>query len=234
MRRRRLDPPDLPLHITHRGVNRSDVFFDDGDRHEYLLSLHKGLASGEARLHGYVLMRNHVHLLAAAVVPGGVSRLMQAVGRRYVRRVNLRLGRTGSLWEGRFKSFPVDSDRYLLNCLAYIELNPVRAGLVPRPEQHAWSSVHQHLGLRDEPWLQPHPVFAALAATAKLRADAWRACLMASLRPEEIDAIRRHSHGERPWGGEAFKQRVAALTGQPVEPRGRGRPPTRASNANVL
>ena len=234
MRRRRLDLPGLPMHVTHRGVNRADVFFDEGDRHEYLLSLLEGLAAGEAKVHGYVLMRNHVHLLASSVVAGGVSRLMQAVGRRYVRRVNFRLGRTGSLWEGRFKSFPVDSDRYLLNCLAYIELNPVRAGLVARPELHAWSSVHQHLGLRVEPWLAPHPVFLALAAADEQRVAAWRNCLEASLRPEDVDAIRRHSRGERPWGGEAFKQHVAALTGQPVEPRGPGRPPMHVLNANVL
>ena len=234
MRRRRLDLPGLTLHVTHRGVNRADVFFDDGDRHEYLLSLLEGLAAAESKLHGYVLMRNHVHLLATSIVAGGVSRLMQAVGRRYVRRVNLRLGRTGSLWEGRFKSFPVDSDRYLLNCLAYIELNPVRAGLVARPEQHPWSSVHHHLGLREEPWLEPHPVFESLGGGGEQRTAAWRAFLAASLRPGEIDAIRRHSQGERPWGAEAFKQKLATLTGQPVELRGRGRPPTRASNANVL
>lgn len=228
MRRARLDPPGIPLHLTHRGVNRADVFFDEADRHEYLLALAHGLEAGEAHVHGYVLMRNHVHLLATPVVAGGLSRLMQAVGRRYVRRVNQRLGRTGSLWEGRFKSFPVDSDRYLVNCLAYIELNPVRAGLVARAGDFAWSSVHHHLGLRREPWLQPHPVYLGLGSDPAARAAAWRACLDASLRPDELEAIRQHSRAERPWGDEPFRQSIERLTGQPTAIRRPGRPPTRA------
>lgn len=199
---------------------------DTADRHEYLLALSHGLEAGEASLHGYVLMRNHVHLLATPRVAGGVSRLMQAVGRRYVRRVNLRLGRTGSLWEGRFKSFPVDSDRYLVNCLAYIELNPVRAGLVARAADFAWSSVHRHLGLRCEPWLQPHPVYLGLGSDEASRAAAWQACLDASLHPDELDAIRRHSRAERAWGDESFKQAIERLTGQPTAMRRPGRPPT--------
>lgn len=227
MRRARLDSPGVALHVTHRGVNRADVFFDAADRHEYLLALSHGLAAGEAQLHGYVLMRNHVHLLATSVVGGGVSRLMQAVGRRYVRRVNLRLGRTGSLWEGRFKSFPVDSDRYLINCLAYIELNPVRAGLVARATDFGWSSVHQHLGLRREPWLQPHPVYLWLGSDEAARAAAWRACLDASLHPDEVDTIRQHSRSERAWGDDSFKKTIEKLTGQPTAIRGPGRPRTR-------
>ena len=228
MRRRRLDVPGIPLHVTHRGVNRADVFFGEGDRQEYLHALAHGLEPAQAHVHGYVLMRNHVHLLATPLVAGGVSRLMQAVGRRYVRRINLRLGRSGTLWEGRFKSFPVDSDRYFLNCLAYIELNPVRAGLVVRPDRYPWSSVHHHLGLRTEPWLQRHPVFEALAGSASARALAWREVLATSMRPDDIEAIRRHTQCERAWGGEPFKQTLEAITGQPMTPRGPGRPQTRA------
>ena len=227
MRRPRLDLPGLSLHLTHRGVNRADVFFDAGDPQEYLLALAHGLERGEAQVHGYVLMRNHVHLLATPLVPGGVARLMQSVGRRYVRRVNLRLGRTGSLWEGRFKSFPVDTDRYLLNCLAYIELNPIRAGIVDRPENFPWSSVHHHLGLRREPWLVAHPTFASLGKNDGQRAAAWRSCLDQSLRADDVEAIRRHNHGERPLGDAAFRQRVAGLSGRPAELRRPGRPPTR-------
>lgn len=227
MRRRRLDVPGIPLHVTHRGVNRADVFFCEVDRQEYLYALAHGLESSQARVHGYVLMRNHVHLLVTPLEPGGVSRLMQSVGRRYVRRVNLRLGRTGTLWEGRFKSFPVDSDRYFLNCLAYIELNPVRAGLVVRPDQYPWSSVHHHLGLRTEPWLQRHPVFEALGKSDQARMFAWRALLAASIHPEDIEAIRRHTQCERAWGADPFKQKLQSITGQSMTARGPGRPRTR-------
>ena len=226
MRRRRLDIAGIPLHITHRGVDRADVFFEPADRQEYLLALAHGLEAGNVHLHGYVLMRNHVHLLATPREAGAVSRLIQCVGRRYVRRVNLRRSRTGTLWEGRFKSFPVDTDRYLLNCLAYIELNPVRAGLVPRADQFEWSSVHHHLARRREPWLREHTVFTALGADAGTRASAWRALLDESIRRDVVTDIRRHTQVERPWGTEGFTRELERLTGLYLRVRGPGRPPT--------
>ena len=130
MRRPRLELPGTPLHITHRGVNRGATFIDDEDFAAYLQALEQTSREQCVAIHGYVLMTNHVHLLVSAQVAGAVSRMMQALGRRYVRPFNTRYSRTGTLWEGRYKSCLVDTGRYLLACLRYIELNPVRAAMV--------------------------------------------------------------------------------------------------------
>ncbi|MBW8311493.1 MAG: transposase [Rhizobium sp.] len=229
MRRPRLDIPGIPLHITHRGVNRAAVFRDDEDRQTYLLALSEAAAGNGVEVHGYVLMGNHVHLLASAAVRGGPARMMQALGRRYVRRHNDRHARTGTLWEGRFRSFPVDTDRYLLNCLAYIELNPVRAGLAVKAEAFPWSSVQHHLGLRVDPWVTPHPVFLALASADALRVSLWRHRLAdAALASADTDAIREHTRKEQPLGSEAFQEALSALTGRRLVVAGPGRPRTRA------
>ncbi len=113
MRRQRLDLPGTPLHITHRGVNRGATFIDDEDFAAYLQALEKTSREQGVSIHGYVLMTNHVHLLVSAEVVGAVSRMMQALGRRYVRAFNARYGRTGTLWEGRYKFCLIDSNRYL-------------------------------------------------------------------------------------------------------------------------
>lgn len=133
MRRPRLELPGIPLHITHRGVNRGATFIDDEDFASYLQALDECSRGQGVAVHGYVLMTNHVHLLVSAEAGGAVSRMMQALGRRYVRAFNARYGRTGTLWEGRYKSCLVDSAGYLLACLRYIELNPVRAAMVAQP-----------------------------------------------------------------------------------------------------
>lgn len=127
MRRPRLELPGIPQHVTHRGVNRAATFLDDDDHTAYLQDLRECSPACGVAIHAYVLMTNHVHLLATAAEVGALSRMMQAVGRRYVRRINNKYGRTGTLWEGRYKSSLVDSDRYLLTCQRYIELNPLRA-----------------------------------------------------------------------------------------------------------
>lgn len=228
MRRPRFDVPGVPMHATHRGVDRAPVFRDDIDRQAYLLALGEALRGCGVALHGYVLMGNHVHLVATPAEAGGVSRLMQSLGRRFVRRFNDRHGRTGTLWEGRFHSFPVDSDRYLLNCLAYVELNPVRAGMVQAPEHYPWSSVHQHLGLRHEPWLTPHPTFLAIAGDAVARARVWRGVLRDALAPELIAVLRDHARSEMPWGSAGFLEDLARRTGRRVESRRPGRPRTSA------
>lgn len=140
MRRPRLELPGVPLHITQRGVNRAAVFLYDEDCAGYLQAIETAAGDNDVAIHAYALMTNHVHLLVSAGVPSAVSRMMQAVGRRHVRAFNARHGRTGTLWEGRYKSCLVDSDRYLLACLRYVELIPVRATMVQGPWEHRWSS----------------------------------------------------------------------------------------------
>lgn len=233
MRRPRLELPGIPQHITHRGVNRGATFIDEEDFAAYLQALQ--VASGEqgVAIHGYMLMTNHVHLLVSAPVGGAVSRMMQALGRCYVRGFNARHGRTGTLWEGRYKSCLVDSDRYLLACLRYIELNPVRAVIVARPWDYRWSSVHGHLALRDDMRLTPHAGYLALGRDIGERAWAYRCLLMDGLSEDLVGEIRSHMRQERALGSPTFRSMVETVLNRPVEVRPRGRP-RRVSNANVL
>jgi putative transposase len=227
MRRYRIEVPGVPMHVVHRGIDRARVFRDDDDRQHYLVDLHACATELAVALHGYVLMDNHVHLLVSSPVEGGVSRAFRALGSRFVRRYNLRYGRTGPLWEGRFRSSVVADDRYLFRCLAYIELNPVRAGMTLNAEGFAWSSAHHHLGLRKDPYLESHPAFVALAAEAEARHRAWRAILDNGIERIELERIREHFRQERIYGPEAFQEQISVLTGRSVKVVPRGRPPTR-------
>lgn len=162
-RPRRIDAPGFPQHIVQRGNNRQTVFFSDGDRVAYLRLLCGQADQQHCRVHAYALMGNHVHLLVTPDVAGGLSRVMQAVNRSYVRRVNEREGRTGSLWEGRFHSTLVDTNRYLLACQRYIELNPVRAGMVVHPGDYRWSSYRANAQGRTNALLVPHSALELIA-----------------------------------------------------------------------
>lgn len=233
MRRPRLELPGTPLHITHRGVNRGATFIDDEDFAVYMQALEQTSREQGVLIHGYVLMTNHVHLLVSAGVVGAVSRMMQALGRRYVRAFNARYGRTGTLWEGRYKSCLVDSDRYLLACLRYIELNPVRAAMVVQPWDYRWSSVHGHLGLHEDCRLTPHAGYLALGRDAVERVADYRRLLMESLSDDVLADIRSHMRQERALGSPAFQSMVEETLNRPVEVRPQGRP-RRDSNANVL
>lgn len=139
-RMKRLDLPGMAQHVIQRGNDRQACFFQETDYLRYLQDLHEAALHQACSIHAYVLMTNHVHLLVTPRTEGGVSRMMQALGRRYVRYVNDSSGRTGTLWEGRYKASLVDDERYVLACYRYIELNPVRAGMVAAPDEYRWSS----------------------------------------------------------------------------------------------
>lgn len=150
----------MPAHITDRRVAYdAAVFVDDEDRGQYLALLAEQLRRHCVALHAYVLMGNHVHLLASTSITGALSRALRNVGQCNVQAFNRRHGRTGTLWEGRFKSSLVDSDAYLLTVYRYIELNPVRAALAVWPEDYRWSSTRGNLGLRRDSLVTPHQVF---------------------------------------------------------------------------
>lgn len=235
MRRPRLELPGIPLHVTQRGVNRGATFIDEDDHAAYFEALRVSAQAHGVAVHGWVLMGNHVHLLVSAAVAGAVSRMMQALGRRYVRAFNAKYARTGTLWEGRFRSCLVDSERYLLTCLRYIELNPVRAGLVALPWDYRWSSVHANLGLQACPLLQSHPAFVALGEDAATRATRYREVLMVPLDDENLRAVREHMRQERALGSPQFQAMVEKTLGRPVGVRRPGRPAqTRDSNGFVL
>lgn len=169
----RLSMAGYAHHLIQRGNNRQTIFASDADRRTMLDLLAEHAKQWNVAVHGYVLMDNHFHLLATPSTDDGLAKMMQAVGRRYVRYFNDRQKRTGTLWEGRFKSSLIQSERYLLACMAYIDLNPVRAGLVAQPGDYLWSSYANHTGQRQEPWLTPHPLYWELGNTPFAREMAY-------------------------------------------------------------
>jgi putative transposase len=220
----RLEIPGVPLHIVQRGVNRVRVFEDDSDRFDYLRLLDLSRRMHGIAIHAYVLMTNHVHLLVSAGRAGAISAAMHRLGVCYVRRFNRRHDRVGTLWQGRFKSCLVDHERYLWAVYRYIELNPVRAGMVERPEEYRWSSVHGNTGRCTDSLLTPHPAFLELAPDDRTRASRHRDALRAAMAPELADAIRRHTAQERALGSEAFRAEVEQCLNRTAHLRPVGRP----------
>lgn len=223
-RQARLEIPGIPLHITQRGVNRCAIFLDDEDRRHYLRLLGESAARHGLCIHAYVLMGNHVHLLVSSDASGKVSLAMRQLGQAYVTAFNRRHRRSGTLWEGRFKSCLVDSGRYLLTAYRYIELNPVRAAMVERPEHHHWSSVHANLALCEDSVVTPHPCFIELGMTPQARANAYRTWLEQGVTKDELIAIRRHLQQERAFGSKRFQAMAEKTLGRPVNVRRPGRP----------
>ncbi|MGN6112517.1 MAG: REP-associated tyrosine transposase [Luteimonas sp.] len=220
----RLEIPGVPLHVTQRGVNRCAIFHDDQDRRCYRKLLWQACSRHHVKTHAFVLMGNHVHLLLAAAETGAISSAMRRVGQSYAQQFNLRHGRTGTLWQGRFKSCLVGDDRYLLTVMRYIELNPVRASMVADPAEYRWSSVHMHLGDCRDPWLVPHPLFLALGTDAKARGGVWARWLREGIATDDIAAIRRHLAQERALGDARFQREAEQRLGRPVAWRPAGRP----------
>ncbi|WP_130618672.1 transposase [Dyella amyloliquefaciens] len=220
----RLELPLHPLHVTQRGVNRGAVFVDDDDRQHYLMLLAESARDHELAVHAYVLMGNHVHLLVSTAQARGVSNAMRQIGQSYVPSFNRRHRRSGTLWEGRFKSCLVNTDQYLLTVYRYIELNPVRAGMVQAPEDHPWSSVHANLGRSADPLVTPHETFLTMAPDALQRAEAYRSWLRQGVSDDEIAAIRLHLKQGRALGDQRFQAMVEKTLGRPASVRSPGRP----------
>lgn len=220
----RLVVPGLPHHLIQRGHNRQPIVLDDEDRRQFLALLREAAINQRVAIHAYVLMDNHLHLLATPETPEGLSRMMQSLGRRYVATFNQRHGRSGTLWEGRFRAAPLEAERHLLACMRYIELNPQRAGWLMEPGSYAWSSGPQHLGHRRDPLITEHPLFWALGNTPFEREAAWRAWLEQGVSPEELRALGDSALKGWPLGSAGFLQALAEGSERPVAPRQRGRP----------
>jgi len=169
----RLTVPGYPHHIIQRGNNRQPIFASTEDFQKLLALLEEFAKKFGVAIHSYVLMSNHFHLLATPDSPEGVPRMMQALGRSYVRYFNARHGRTGTLWEGRYRSTLIQADRYLLACMVYIDLNPVRAGMVAEPAGYPWSSHVYYVGRRSDRLVTPHPLFWELGNTPFARDAAY-------------------------------------------------------------
>lgn len=223
-RRPRLEVPNTPFHVTQRGVNRCAIFLDDDDRRHFLRLLRAAADRHALTIHAYVLMGNHIHLLVSSTRPGALSEAMRGLGQCYVQAFNHKHRRSGTLWQGRFKSCLVDTERYLLEVYRYIELNPVRAGLCNHPESYAWSSVHANMGLREDEIVTPHACYLGLHHDPVQRAALYHAWLNEGIGRDDMQRIRTHTQQERALGSPRFQAMVEATLGRPATVRARGRP----------
>ena len=223
-RRARLSLPNVPLHIIQRGNNRQACFFADEDYRNYLDWLGEYAGKTGCRVHAYVLMTNHVHLLISAEQGGSSGALMKAVGQRYVQYVNRSYRRSGTLWEGRFRSCPTQEETYLLACQRYIELNPVRADMVAHPAEYSWSSYRPNAQGEEDALVRPHSLYEALGRDAASRQAAYRELFRYDLEPGLVDEIRRATNGNYALGNERFAKEVALALGRRVTPGKSGRP----------
>jgi len=223
-RLQRIAPLGIPQHIIQRGNNRQACFASNQDMAFYASLLHEYSKKFSVSLHAWVLMTNHVHLLASPYAAGGISNMMQSVGRRYVRYFNREYQRSGTLWEGRFKSSLVQSETYLLQCQRYIELNPVRAGMVSDPAQYVWSSYQCHaLGLAVR-MSTPHEEYLALGDADSIRQSRYRELFRFHVDDELTKDIRLALNKGMALGGEKFKDEIERLHKRRVRPAKMGRP----------
>jgi len=219
----------LTFHVVQRGHNRDATFLDQRDYVDYLALLRTGAHRFQTSIHAYVLMTNHVHLLLTSRLPDGVSRLLQYVAGRYSAHFNARYARTGSLWESRFHASPIDADHYCLACYRYIELNPVRAGIVRSPDAYRWSSYRVNSTGAPSSLIAPHPTFLLLGPTPFERAARYRELIRERLPKETVQRIREGLNDSVPTGDDAFRQSLETAVQRPLVKRKRGRPPRRTN-----
>jgi putative transposase len=213
----------LTYHVIHRGNNRAPIFTTPQDYAVFRQVLGDAAARFGVRVHGYVFMTNHVHLmLAADADTSGVPRTMQQVGRQYVPYFNARHARTGALWEGRYRAIPVETETYWLTCLRYVEQNPRRAGMVDDARTYAWSSCRFHACGTPDDLLTPHPLYVGLGRDPGERRTHWSALLGYSLPESSLFEIRYRVHHGWPLGGLAFIERMEMATSRPMAPRSPG------------
>jgi len=227
-RRPRFYMPGLSYHIVQRGNNRQACFFESEDCQRYLQLWQESSNRYGVAVHAYVLMTNHIHFLATPAFEDSISNVTKVVGSRYAQYVNRRYRRTGSLWEGRHKSSAVQAAENLLKCYRYIELNPVAAGMVKRPEQYRWSSYEAN-AWGEVSWLSPHPLYIELGATADERGYVYRELFKTKLSDEDLHSIRQATHYCHPLGDERFKKQIEKKTGVKLGQAARGRPKRKRS-----
>lgn len=224
-RKPRFNLPGVPQHVIQRGNNREPCFLSEGDYRRYLDDLRDVSDKFGCKIHAYVLMTNHVHLLTTSLSEYGIGKMMQALGRRYVYYINRTYRRTGTLWEGRYKASLVDSEAYLLTCMRYIELNPVRADMVEHPGEYSWSSYGSNAQGKNDPLITPHSLYLALDKSSEDRRRAYRELFRYHMNHEELHVIRDALNHELVLGRSHFKDQIEAMTrrqtrlGTPGRPR---------------
>ena len=216
--------PDVPAHIVQRGHSREPVFFEKEDYRAYLNWLKEASERYECAIHAYVLMTNHIHILATPKARNSISMLMQYIGRHYVPYINYTYGTSGSIWEGRYKSNIIHDEAYLLTCMRYIELNPVRAAMVKNPGAYQWSSYQANALGKDDELVTPHPLYQALGRNKSQRLAAYKALFKAHIDNEELGVIRASWQTGTPLGNDYFKQKVEDKLKCKVGQARRGRP----------
>lgn len=214
----------VPQHVIQRGNNRQPVFFADADYDCYLEYLKEASDKHQCDIHAYVLMTNHVHLLMTPHKAEGIAKTMQSLGRKYVYYINHSYQRTGTLWEGRYKASLIDSERYLLTCYRYIELNPVRADMVAHPGDYQWSSYQAHAQGKADPLITEHPEYFALGPGPEERRYAYRELFRQHMDHEQTHSIRDALNQCRVLGSERFKDEVERQLNRRVRPGEPGRP----------
>lgn len=223
-RRPRITLPGVPLHLIQRGNNRQACFYADTDYRNYLDWLSNYAEDCGCDVHAYVLMTNHVHLLLTPKTRSAAGDLMKLLGQRYVQYVNRTYRRSGSLWEGRYRSCLTQEDDYLLGCYRYIELNPVRAGIVGHPAEYPWSSYRANAQGESSGLLRPHPLYMALANDSETRRASYRELFRHQLDAGLVDEIRAATNGNYALGAPQFHEQIAAALGRRVTPGKSGRP----------
>jgi len=223
-RRARLVIPCIPWHIIQRGNNHGACFYDNSDYQYYLDTLAEQAVKYNCRIHAYCLMTNHVHLLLTPEQNRSAALLMKHLGQRYVQYINRSYQRSGTLWEGRFRSCLVQENNYVLACYRYIELNPVRAGMVSHPAEYRWTSYRVNGQGTYQNWLTPHAEYLALGRNAQLRLANYRSLFSSDIDPDLIAEIRTATNGNYALGSERFKTEVARMLQRRATPGKPGRP----------
>ena len=226
-RRARIAVPGIPWHIIQRGNNRSACFYAEADYQYYLSTLGEQAQEYGCAVHAYVMMTNHVHLLCTPQHENSAAQLMKNLGQRYVQYVNRTYRRSGTLWEGRFKSCLAQSEAYVLTCYRYIELNPVRANRVCHPREYRWSSYQANAEGKLDPILTPHSLYLRLGQNEAQREAAYRGLFEADLDPDQITAIRNATNGNCALGDRRFREEIEKMLRRRVVPGKSGRPAKR-------
>lgn len=223
----RLVIPDQLHHVIQSGNNRQQIFHDDEDYEAFLKWMRESSKLFQVAIHAYVLMPTHLHLLLSPADETGLARMMQWIGRHYVPYFNRKYHREGTLWKGRFKATIIESDPYFMVCSRYIELNPVRSGLVAEPSEYRWSSYLHHIGARQDPVIVDHPKYWALGNTPFEREAAYKELIGQSLKDGEIEQIREATAKGWVLGSTMFKTALEKKTSRRLSPAKKGRPSKR-------
>ncbi len=215
--------PGQPQHVIQRGNDRQTIFRAEKDYRFYLEKLREAAEKHQCDIHAYVLMTNHVHLLITPHTETGIGKTLQSIGRYYVQHFNYCYHRTGTLWEGRYKATLIDSEIYLLTCMRYIELNPVRANdIAKHPSEYPWSSYRSNALGQEDVLVTPHRQYKRLGATSEARQSAYRKLFSSRIPKQTLDEIREATNKAWTLGNEQFQQRMEKQIDRPVRSRGHG------------